>query len=164
MHDQAEILRTVERLTALAPTGYAIALHVRFTTPTFLFQTYPREWIEVYTQRGYVMSDPTVMWGFSNTGRVRWSDLTAQDSAGMLAQSAAHGMKYGFTLATDRAGSQSLGSFTRGDRDFTDAEIDEIEGLFLGLHDATTDLAGLSPETRDALKLMSITFTHPSAG
>ncbi len=86
MQDQAGILRTVERLTALAPSGYAIALHVRFTTPTFLFQTYPREWIEVYTQRGYVMSDPTVMWGFSNTGRVRWSDLADQDSAGMLAQ------------------------------------------------------------------------------
>lgn len=158
---QIEIIRSVEQLSELAPTGYAIALHVRFTTPTFLFQTYPKDWIDTYSQRGYLMADPTVLWGFSNTGRIRWADLAPTDSAGMLAESAAHGMRYGFTLATDKGASQSLGSFTRGDRDFTDAEIDDIERIFLNLHDITVDLREFAPETHAGLKRMSVTYTHP---
>lgn len=161
---QSEIVRSVEQLKAFAPAGYAVALHVRFTTPTFLFQTYPREWIDHYSQRGYLMSDPTVLWAFSHTGRVRWSDLADTDSSGMLAEAAARGMKHGFTLSTDAGGSQSLASFTRGDRDFTDAEIDAIEALFQGLHRDTLGLSRLSPATHDAIKRLSVIFTHPPAG
>lgn len=161
---QSEIVRAVEQLKDLAPAGYAVALHVRFTTPTFLFQTYPREWIDHYSQRGYLMSDPTVLWAFSSTGRVRWSDLAASDTSGMLAEAGARGMRFGFTLSTDGDGSQSLGSFTRGDREFTDDEIDTIEGLFQGLHRVTSGLSRLSPATHDAIKRLSVTFTHPPAG
>ena len=138
-----------------------MALHVNFTTPTFLFQTYPKDWIDLYSQRGYLMADPTVHWAFSNTGRIRWSALVDTDPSGVLAESAAHGMRHGFTLATDRGGSQSLGSFTRGDRDFTDAEIDAIEVIFLAMHGFTVDLRTLEPETHAALKRMSVTYTHP---
>lgn len=161
MKVQTEIVRSVEMLKALAPTGYAMAFHVRFTTPTFLFQTYPKSWIDIYSQRGYLMSDPTVLWAFSNTGRIRWSELAAGDASGMLAESAAQGMRYGFTLATDRGGSQSLGSFTRGDREFTTAEMDEIEAIFLHLHAMTLDLREFAPETHESLKQMSVTYTHP---
>lgn len=161
MQAQTEIIQSVEQLKALAPTGYAMALHVHFTTPTFLFQTYPKDWIDLYSQRGYLMSDPTVLWAFSNTGRVRWSDLAASDTAGVLAESAEHGMRFGFTLATDQGGSQSLGSFTRGDRDFSDAEIAEIEAVFLHMHRLTVDLRTLSPETHAAFKRLSLTYTHP---
>lgn len=161
MEVQAEIVRSVEQLKALAPTGFAMALHVRFTTPTFLFQTYPKTWIDIYSQRGYLMSDPTVLWAFSNTGRIRWSELAATDASGMLAESAQQGMRFGFTLATDRDGSQSLGSFTRGDREFTDAEMDGIERVFLYLHGATLDLREFAPETHQALKQLSVTYTHP---
>lgn len=161
MNVQTEIVTSVELLKSLAPTGFAMALHVRFTTPTFLFQTYPKSWIDIYSQRGYLMSDPTVLWAFSNTGRIRWSELSANDASGMLAEAAAQGMRFGFTLATDAEGSQSLGSFTRGDREFSDDEIAEIEVIFLGLHAATRDLREFAPQTHAALKQMSVTYTHP---
>lgn len=158
---QSEIVHTLEQMKGMAPTGYAMALHVRFTTPTFLFQTYPKEWIDTYSQRGYVMSDPTVAWAFGNTGVIRWADLAESDSAGILREAAARGMTHGFTLATDAGGSQSLGSFTRG-ADFSDEEIAGIRALFDRLHAVTAGLRVLAPETHAALRQMSITYTHPA--
>jgi LuxR family transcriptional regulator, quorum-sensing system regulator SdiA len=161
MDTQAEIGNIVAELMGLAPTGFAVALHVRFTTPTFLFQTYPKEWIDLYSQNGYVMRDPTVHWGFENTGTVRWANLVALDGDGIMQKAAGFGMVHGFTAAVDVRGNRSLGSFTRGDRDFTDEGIDRIAGRMARLHDLTATAGTLSANTRDALRRLSVTFTHP---
>lgn len=145
----------------LAPAGYAIALHVRFTTPTYLFQTYPEQWSDIYSASGYVMHDPTVSWAFQNTGTIRWSDLAAADTAGVLTRAAAFGLVYGFTLSLDREGSSSLASFSRADREFDDAEIAAIVTRASDLHDLTADGQSLAPDVRDSLRLMSVRFTHP---
>ncbi len=143
------------------PAGFAIALHVRFTTPTYLFQTYPEEWIDHYSAAGLVMQDPTVAWAFGNTGTIRWRDLAAADPAGVLAAAAGHGLKFGFTYSQDRDSSTSLSSFSRTDRDFTDDEISDICALVDELHDLTANGASLGVETRDNLRRMSVRFTHP---
>jgi LuxR family transcriptional regulator, quorum-sensing system regulator SdiA len=161
MDTQAEIGQIVAELMGLAPAGYAIALHVQFTTPTFLFQTYPKEWIDHYSQNGLVMRDPTVHWGFENLGTVRWADLVALDADGVIAQAARHGMVHGFTAAVESGGTRSLSSFTRADRDFTDENIAKIAGRLTRLHDLTATAGTLTPATRDALRRLSVTFTHP---
>ena len=161
MQDQSLIIRAVEQLRAYAPSGFAMAFHIRFTTATFLFQTYPKDWSHVYSQNGYVMQDPTVMWGFTDVGHKRWSELAKDDAAGMIAKAAEHGMRFGFTLAGDRDGSRSIASFTRNDRDFTDAEITEIAQIFDKLQDVTLNLGDLAPETHEALHKMSVEYTHP---
>ena len=93
-----------------APTGYAAALHINFTTPDFLFQTYPADWLAIYSQKGFVMQDPTVLWGFENLGTVRWSDLTRNDHAGVMKEATKFGMKYGLTVAVEQGGSRSIAS------------------------------------------------------
>ena len=161
MDSQISISDSLARLKDIAPAGYAMALHVRFTTPTYLFQTYPKEWIDFYSQNGLVMRDPTVAWGFENTGMIRWADLVAIDEAGVIKMAAERGIRHGFTYATDKNTSRSMTSFAQGERDFTDAEIAEISGLVDRLHDMTASGVSLTPGTRELLRQMSISFTHP---
>ncbi len=68
MDENTKIGQLLGELDDLCPSGYAIALHIRYTTPAFLFQTYPKEWMEYYSQNGLVLHDPTVRWGLANTG------------------------------------------------------------------------------------------------
>lgn len=140
-----------------------MAFHIRFTTPTYLFQTYPQDWIAKYSQEGLVMQDPTVLWGFENTGSISWADLTAQDAHGVMEKARGYGLEHGLTIAIEEGDSRSICSFARSDRAFTAAEVGELEAATQELHAATLTLDTNSPELRDALKKMSIDFTHPEA-
>lgn len=156
-----EIRRIMERLSEQSPSGFAIAFHIRYTTPDFLFQTYSKSWIDIYSQQGFVMHDPIVAWGFANTGTVRWSDLAKDDPMGVLEQAAPYGLRFGFAWAVDRDGHRSVAGFARPDREFTDAEIAAISHDVTILHAQTARGDALSPETREELKQMSVAFTHP---
>lgn len=156
----SEILRELEQD---CPGGFALAFHIKYATPDFLFQTYPSDWIEVYSHRGLVMQDPTVRWGFENTGWIRWSDLTGQDDAGVLALAAEHGLSHGVCHATDAGESRSVASAARGDREYTDAEIAAFCALTEEIHELTADLDSLSPQIAEELRRMSIRFTHPGS-
>ncbi len=160
MTPEAEIGTILETLDSLCPEGYAIALHIKFTTPTYLFQTYKTEWIEYYSQRGWVLQDPTIHWGFQNTGTIHWHELEESDTQGIFKKSAEYGLKYGFVLAIETEGSRSVSSFARGDRNFTDDEISEISGLLEILHDKTRNPEQLSPKEREALTRLSVQQTH----
>jgi LuxR family transcriptional regulator, quorum-sensing system regulator SdiA len=144
-----------------AVSGYAMGLHINFTTPAYFFQSYPRPWLEHYSQAGLLLSDPTVSWCFENTGVCRWSDM--DDPAGVLTQAAEFGMKYGISYTTSNGGSQSMAGFARPDREYTDAEIAELVCRFDALHDATRDQASLPPAIVAQLKKMSIIVTHPGS-
>jgi LuxR family transcriptional regulator len=161
MQGEEHIKAALNGLKSAARAGYAIALHVHFTTPKFLFQAYPADWTTYYTTNGLVMQDPTVRWGFENTGRIHWSELVPLDHAGVLARAAAHGMAYGFTIAADIAGSRSIASFARSDREFKGAEMDAIEAVLADLHRDTSQIERLAPETCEALRKMSVEVTHP---
>jgi LuxR family transcriptional regulator, quorum-sensing system regulator SdiA len=161
MDAQAGIRDSLESLKGLAPTGFAIALHVKLVTPTYLFQTYPKEWIDYYSQNGLVMRDPTVHWAFDNIGTIRWAELSHLDADGIIGKASTHGMRYGVTVAAEAGGSRSLASFTRGDRDYEAAEMDILAHEVGRLHEMTASAQSLSAATRDALTAMSIQFTHP---
>lgn len=160
MASQLEIRAILAELQAIAPAGFALALHVRFTTPTFLFQTYPKDWLDYYSQNGLVMSDPTVAWGFSNMGSTSWDQLKGADVAGVLTKAAEFGLVHGMSYVAGTEESRSLCGFARADRPFTDVETKILASHSESLHDITSDLETLRPEVSEALRKMSVQFTH----
>ncbi|MEM6479434.1 MAG: autoinducer binding domain-containing protein, partial [Pseudomonadota bacterium] len=142
----------LKALGALCPAGYAIGLHIRFTSPSYLLQTYPEAWNEAYSARGLVMLDPAVAWGLSNVGAQRWSGLAGEDRGGVLTLAAEHGLRYGAAVAAFSAGSRSVAGFARGDREFADDELEQLVEALTDLHGRTADEARISDADRAALR------------
>lgn len=157
MESTDQILR---RLRQRSPAGFAIALHVEFTTPRYLFQGYDKEWLDHYSSKGLVMHDPTVRWGFEHTGSVRWSDLAADDPMAVLSQAAEYGLRFGLTVAVNTNGTRSISSFARRDREMSDLDIAAISADVAALHKITVNPAAFTPATHEAMRQLSIYLTH----
>lgn len=160
MNYRTSIAVLLRDLDQRSPSGFAIALHIRFTTPAYLFQTYPRRWMDYYSEHGMVVNDPTVHWGLRNVGRIRWSDLEAMDSAGVLEAARNHGLENGLTVAILNGGTRTIASFARPDRNYDDFEMDEIEEMLVELHEHTATFPELTDDDRRALRDLSIRLTH----
>jgi LuxR family transcriptional regulator len=161
MSEPVDIPQQLASLMDLAPAGFAIALHVRFASALYLFQTYPDEWLAEYSRDGLVMRDPTVAWAIANTGHRDWSLFDSSDPGGVMARAAAHGLRHGVTIGLERGGSRSLASFVHPDRSFDAAEVEEMERRLAMLHDATASAQPLDSQAREAIRRLSIAFTHP---
>ena len=162
MADMSKAKAVLQALEGLSPAGFAIAFHVRLTAPDFLFQTYPKPWIDTYSEKGYVMADPIVRWGFTETGWIRWSDLAHLDQVGVLPESKAFGMNFGVAIATDEGGSRSFAGLARPDREYTDEEIATLTDLVLTLHAETASAKGMDAALRAQLHELSVKMTHPA--
>lgn len=46
--NRKEIAATLDELSAICDTGFALALHIRFTRPNILYRTYPQKWLDHY--------------------------------------------------------------------------------------------------------------------
>jgi LuxR family transcriptional regulator len=160
MPNQEKISELIEKLHIASPAGFAVGLHVIFTTPRYMFQSYEKTWLDTYSRLGLVLRDPVVRWGFSNTGSIRWSGLADQDDTGVLDKAAEHGLRYGTVIAMVRSGSRSMGGFARSDREPTDQEIAELTADLTELHDLTQKVERLAPSVHETLKQMSIYLTH----
>jgi LuxR family transcriptional regulator, quorum-sensing system regulator SdiA len=141
---------SLNQLASISPAGFAIGLHLEFTTSKYIFQHYSRSWMEEYSRRGLILIDPTVRWGIENEGWIRWSELAAIDSGGVLTAAAEFGLKYGVSIAAVGRSSRSLGSFASPEREFTESEIAELSVILRHLHDSTADV---EPESSEDLKL-----------
>ena len=160
METDLTISPLLAELDAACPSGYALPLHIRFSRPTLLFITYPPSWIEVYTQKGLVMHDPAVRWGFENLGTTTWDELEKNDPAGVLSEAKQHGMKYGTVIAIEKNGSRSIGGFSRDDRNFTDEENTYFSNVLEIIHDLTLNKDKLPPAEMAELTRLSITLSH----
>ena len=160
MQNRTTIAHLIGQLSEESPAGFAVALHITYATPAFLFQSYPPSWLEEYTARGLHLQDPNVAWGFTNTGSIRWSELEAQDPGGVIDRARAHGMTYGVAWSVERDGTRTIAGLSRADREFTDEEIERLSQILIQLHDETGGGRGLTEEDREALKGMSIRLTH----
>ena len=160
MTDRAGIAALLHELDDRSPAGFAAAMHIRFTTPTYLFQSYPKRWIEHYSAAGMVVHDPTVHWGFHNLGHIRWTELEEIDRAGVIEKAKDFGIMNGVTVAVFLSGSRSIASFARADREYLEAEMADLEEIFGNLHRATIGLGELTPSDQRALTELSITLTH----
>ncbi len=158
---QFKISETLGELNKLAPTGYALGIHIEYTTPKFMFQTYPKAWLDYYSSNGLVMSDPMVAWAFQEVGSKRWSDL--DDPAGVMEKAAEHGMTYGVVVSAASEDSRTICGFAKAESEFTDEEIAAIEEHVRSIHDNTADTAQLDHDTVEQLKKMSIMVTHPGS-
>lgn len=158
MSDTHAMRERLETAGELAPAGYAVAFHIRYSAPTFLLQTYPKNWIAYYSLHALVMADPTVAWGFANEGTCRWSDLT-DDPSRVMERAAEHGLKYGVVCAIDSEDSRSFGSFARSDREFTDAEIAALADGVAYMHSATRKMDTLPAESLEMLGNMSVNYS-----
>lgn len=155
--------RRLHELGLLAPGGYFIGLHIRFTSPLMTFQTYDQAWIDYYTNNGCVLRDPMTAWGFSTTGSIRWSDERLPDPFGLFKEAARYGLKYGATVSYGPISSRTIASVARSDREFTDDEIARVAGIVHNLHDMTEPPEELTAAQIEALKCIAGGDRHAAA-
>ncbi|KAB7613694.1 LuxR family transcriptional regulator [Amylibacter sp. SFDW26] len=135
-----------------APAGYAMGLHMKFNAPKLMFQAYSIEWVNHYEENGYFPSDPTIVWAFKNRGACRWRDLIDIDPRGVIADAATFGITYGCTISVEENDNHSIASFARSDREFTDAEIDEIKEILTTIHNEEVDKLELTDKQKMLLR------------
>jgi LuxR family transcriptional regulator, quorum-sensing system regulator SdiA len=145
----------LHHLSLLAPAGYFVGLHIRFTAPLFTFQTYDQAWIDHYTENGFVLRDPMTAWGFSTTGTIRWSDPLLPDPFGLFNEAARFGLVHGVTVACGPIKSRTIASFSRSDREYADAEIEAITAIVHRLHDMTEPPEQLTRAQVEALRCIA---------
>jgi LuxR family transcriptional regulator, quorum-sensing system regulator SdiA len=159
----AEVDVRLATLTKLAPSGYALGLHIRFASALIMVQTYDPEWVEIYTDRGFLMADPLVFWAFAQEGAIRWSALNLPDPQNILSQATAFGLNFGVAISHGPNASRSIGGFARHDREFLDDEIVEISQLVTALHHETTPPEQLSTAQVEALRLIANGYRYADA-
>jgi len=155
--------RELRKLDAFAEAGYFLGLHIRFTSPVMSFTTYDQAWADHYTNNGYVLRDPMTAWGFCTTGSTRWSNKKIPDPFGIFKEAARFGLRYGVTISCGPIRSRTIASLARADREFTDAEIEEIERLVRRLHDMTEPPQRLTKAQIEALRCIAEGDRHAAA-
>ncbi|TDL77668.1 LuxR family transcriptional regulator [Palleronia sediminis] len=146
-----------------ADGGYLIALHIRFTSPIVYVSTYPDEWQQHYTERGYVLRDPMTAWAFANTGWTRWSNPDIPDPYGIMAESRAFGLRFGATISHGEVRSRSIVGAARRDRELTDAEIGAMASELKRLHDLTNPEKQLTAAQTQALSFVASGMRYAEA-
>jgi LuxR family transcriptional regulator len=147
-------------LKTISPTGFAIALHIDFTTPRFLIQTYDDAWMQYYSSNGLHMKDPAVLWGFQNNGMASDDDLMALDSHGVFEDAKRFGLNNWAVLSTAEHGSKSISAFSRPDRGFNEAERARLSEDFQKLHSITLSAADADPSFAELMNRLSVSLTH----
>ena len=154
-------MRLMLKMSEFSPSGFAVALHARFTAAEYVHQTYSKAWSAIYSQKGYVMHDPTVSFGFQQLGTVRWSALAEQDPMKIYQQARAFGLNFGFACAVEVDGNRSFAGFSRADREYDDAEMAEMLADLGTLHRLTAKPGALSSALREELRELAVRFTKP---
>ena len=159
MNAADEVESILKKLVEQNPTGFAIGLHVSFTTSKFLFQTYRKDWMEEYSRRGFILHDPTVRWGLQNNGWRRWSDLAGDDEVGVFEAARKFNLLYGVTVALEESGTKSFGSVGSSEREFNEEEIQGFFSSVERMHALTADDV-LSAADAAKLRKLAISSTH----
>ncbi len=149
-----QVAAPLSRLSALCDTGFALAVHIRFTRPSLLYRTYASDWIARYSEKGYMLSDPVVRHGLTNTGTVVWADLMADDPAGVIADAVAHGLHNGWNYATGPANSRTLCGFTKSGVAFSQDQMDQARALVDQIHALTDGIEHFGDAEMDALRAL----------
>lgn len=119
----------LSELARLAPSGYVLALNIRWVGPAYVHFEYPDEWRETYESKNYFALDPVFYWTLTNKGFKRWSELRLPDPAGIFKQGRAYDLNYGAVFASRTNRHRSFLTVARADREFTDAEMAELNDI-----------------------------------
>ena len=153
----------LEQLEELAPMGYTVGLHIRFATPLVYRSSYPEAWVEVYNSHSYYLRDPLVFWGVGVEGTTRWSSIPLPDPFGVMKKAAAHGLKYGAVSSYGPITSRSIVGISRGDREFSDEEMDQLKELTIRLHIEAKPPSELTKAQIEALQCLANGDRHTAA-
>ena len=160
MNKTRDILQDLQLMNSLSPMGFAMALHIRFSKPSYLFQSYSEDWMSYYSENGLVMNDPTVHWGFENEGTIKWSELDDADNSPVLKKAAEFGLRYGLSWAHTSNESLSLCSFACNNREFDDEESAILSKAARRMHDLTSNLEPLSADDIEKIRDEGFTFAQ----
>lgn len=138
-----------------SPGGYFLSLHLRYSTPLMMMQTYDPRWVEHYARNAYALRDPMIAWGISRSGTSRWSEIDIPDPFGIMDEAAAFGLKYGVCISFGPITSRTIACATRSDREFTDEEMAALTGTVLRLHHETEPPDHLTPAEIEALRVVA---------
>ncbi|SIO03791.1 LuxR family transcriptional regulator [Rhodovulum sp. ES.010] len=152
----AELLSTLD---GRCDTGFALAIHIRYTRPLLLYQSYSREWSDLYSERGLMLLDPVVRWGLAHNGVLFWDDPELEDPAGIVALARAHGLTNGVTLSVGPPGSRTISGHTRSQGPYMPDEIEELRCLVETVHEVTEGLDALDTPEMDALRALEFCRT-----
>ncbi len=143
-----------------APCGYYVALCVGFAFPRVEQNAYPPEWIDLYTQRGFMLHDPVLKWIYDNTGSIRWSDIELPDPRRIMRQAAGFGMRYGIAVSfsDEFDGMRSFATFARKNREFKDDEIHFFRDSLWALHSAARPPVNLTEAELEVLRMLRSGF------
>ena len=151
------------KLSALAPAGFCVALHIRSAVPSLSHQAFPEGWVERYAEEAYALRDPIIAWGFSTTGSCRWSEIEIPDPFDILGQAREFGMNFGVSVSCGPLQSRSIASACRPDREFTDAEIERFAERIAHLHELSEPPRGLTKAQIEALRCIAEGDRHTAA-
>ncbi|MFA5580803.1 MAG: autoinducer binding domain-containing protein [Paracoccaceae bacterium] len=163
MSHMNEINRLFTKLGALTPAGYSAGLHIRFAAPMITDITYDPAWLEHYTANAYGLRDPMIGWALSCEGALRWSALEVPDPFGIMRQAAEFGLRYGVAISCGPITSRTMVGVARGDREFTDSEITQIQGLVWTLHEVAEPQIELTKAQVQALRCIADGDRHAAA-
>ena len=142
-------------IAAIAPAGYYIALRVGFAFPLEEVNALPADWVEHYTTQRFMLHDPVIRWIYTNTGAIRWSEITLDDPMRVMQQAHAFGLRFGCACFDGNAeGQRSFGSFVRGDREFNNAEIAVLRAYVTRLHHDKAPPTNLTKAEIEALRMV----------
>jgi LuxR family transcriptional regulator len=146
------------QIDQISPAGFYVAIRVGFSFPEEELNELPGNWVEFYTTHGLVVHDPAMKWVYSNTGGVRFSDLTLPDPHQVRERAVVYGLNHGAAIsvmtAADR-GRRSYGLFFRDDRDFNPDDLTELQAIVTKLHNGDEAEATLTAAEVEALQLQA---------
>lgn len=153
----AEDQRDLDELSGLCPCGFMIGAGFRNSRPARSETTYPSAWQTAYSEKHMFMCDPLIAWGLTNTGWIRWSEISDRyaDPLGVMQGAAEHGLAFGLGISIEAAGSRTLAGVARGDRQFTDDEARSILALLTRMHLRSTKAPSLTAPQLEALSALS---------
>lgn len=145
------------RFEQFSPGGFYVACRMGFVVPEEEMNSFPADWIKIYTERGYVIHDPIIRWAYENTGIARWNSLSKSDDMNVVEQASSFGMKYGI-IASYRDDNvdayRTIGSFSRSDREFNGSEITLIYRRLIALHENAIPLENITDAELEVLRLL----------
>lgn len=153
----------LEELDRMAPMGYTVGLHIRFATPVVYRSTYPAAWVEIYNRNSYYLRDPVVFWGVGVTGTTRWSAVPLPDPFSVMKKAAQFGLTYGAASSYGPITSRSVIGIARSDREFTEAELEQLKDLTMRLHVASKPPSELTRAQVEALRCLANGDRHAAA-
>lgn len=148
------------RITRLSPGGYVGAFRLRFSRPLLYKFTYDEDWMNYYGDKNFAFCDPTIIWGLSNNGWARWSQIKIPDPFQVLEKAKDFGLNYGVVFSHGPFSARSIMGCARDDREFTEHEISDLNEQFVGIHNDLSDQTPLSAPQVEALRLYSYGYDY----